>query len=394
MRFEGLEKQQPKSLSTKKNNNYRQASRDKLENYAYDSNLLLNQAIPISLAPQLQQSLGNQTMQRLIRSGKIQTKLKVSEPEDVYEKEADRVAEHIMRMSNTPDEPYSSIGSEGKKINRKCESCEKDEESNKIKRSRKEKNPTNQVNVTDKTTRNINNIVNQTGSSLDSSTREFMQSRFGYDFGNVRIHTGESADTAAISVNALAYTLGNDIIFGKGYYQPNTFVGRSLLAHELTHVVQQSENFNLLGTLNNLKIQANRDQLVQRRPNKLINSFQFLGNAVGGGISPRLRDQLIAVEKHLRTQYDSLGADHPDRVQPGGDPVSFTDWAGVNSVRSWRPGSGTSMHQSGSAVDVNYDLQPYIVTRSVTVNKKGKNVTHYGGEGSGRSSPGAEEGCY
>jgi hypothetical protein len=66
-----------------------------------------------------------------------------------------------------------------------------------------------------------------------------MESRFGYDFGNVRIHTGEKAADSANSFNALAYTIGNNIVFGKDNYTTNTFVGKKLLAHELIHVLQQ-----------------------------------------------------------------------------------------------------------------------------------------------------------
>ena len=68
-----------------------------------------------------------------------------------------------------------------------------------------------------------------------------MKSRFGgYDFSNVRIHADRKAATSAQSVNALAYTVGNDIVFSEGHYAPNTLQGRRLLAHELTHVIQQS----------------------------------------------------------------------------------------------------------------------------------------------------------
>jgi hypothetical protein len=67
-----------------------------------------------------------------------------------------------------------------------------------------------------------------------------MESRFGYDFGRVRIHTDERAARSANSVNALAYTIGYDIVFGEGQYQPNTLDGIRLLAHELAHVAQQT----------------------------------------------------------------------------------------------------------------------------------------------------------
>lgn len=78
------------------------------------------------------------------------------------------------------------------------------------------------------------------GQPLDRSTRSFMESGFGSDFSNVRVHTGPRAASAARAVNALAYTVGHDIVFAHGQYSPDTTEGRKLLAHELTHVLQQS----------------------------------------------------------------------------------------------------------------------------------------------------------
>lgn len=79
------------------------------------------------------------------------------------------------------------------------------------------------------------------GRSLSSPTREFMESRFGVDFGHVRIHTGTRAAESAATLNARAYTLKRDIVFNAGEFRPDTYKGRWLLAHELAHVVQQGE---------------------------------------------------------------------------------------------------------------------------------------------------------
>ncbi len=77
------------------------------------------------------------------------------------------------------------------------------------------------------------------GQPLDERTRADMEASFGQDFGGVRVHTGGTASRSAESVQANAYTVGNDIVFRGGGYQPDTTSGRHLLAHELTHVVQQ-----------------------------------------------------------------------------------------------------------------------------------------------------------
>jgi hypothetical protein len=76
------------------------------------------------------------------------------------------------------------------------------------------------------------------GQSLDSGTRGYMETRFGHDFSDVRVHTGPRAADSATSLNALAFTCDNQIVFNRGQYAPGTSNGRRLLAHELTHVVQ------------------------------------------------------------------------------------------------------------------------------------------------------------
>jgi hypothetical protein len=82
-------------------------------------------------------------------------------------------------------------------------------------------------------------VLRSPGKPLDMSVRTFMQSRFGHDFSGVRVHTDAKAERSARSVNALAYTVGNNIVFGHGQYKPENYEGQQLLAHELTHVLQQ-----------------------------------------------------------------------------------------------------------------------------------------------------------
>jgi hypothetical protein len=76
------------------------------------------------------------------------------------------------------------------------------------------------------------------GVSLEDEVRDFMEPRFGHDFGHVRVHTGPLAAQAARSANALAFTFGRDIVFRDGQYRPRTLEGRRLIAHELAHVIQ------------------------------------------------------------------------------------------------------------------------------------------------------------
>ncbi|HEY2295925.1 MAG TPA: DUF4157 domain-containing protein, partial [Thermoanaerobaculia bacterium] len=85
----------------------------------------------------------------------------------------------------------------------------------------------------------VHEVLRSPGQPLEDTTREAMESRFGHDFSQVRIHADSRAAESAKSVGALAYTVGADIVFGRGRYEPATREGRRLLAHELTHTIQQ-----------------------------------------------------------------------------------------------------------------------------------------------------------
>ena len=77
------------------------------------------------------------------------------------------------------------------------------------------------------------------GSPLEPGVRGFMEQRLGQDFSDVRVHTGGKADESARSISAQAYTVGTDVVFRGGAYQPDTPTGQRVIAHELAHVVQQ-----------------------------------------------------------------------------------------------------------------------------------------------------------
>lgn len=179
----------------------------------------------------LQQMSGNQNVPRLTHSSArfdfvkigIQPKLKVSQPGDVYEQEADRVAEQVMRMP-TPDPIHPVVLTKEEKVNLKISTRPVSGSA---------------LETKDNVMAEINNICSGSDTSLDANTKEFMEARFGYDFSSVRVHTDERAARSANSVNALAYTVGNDIVFGQRQFSPHTFEGMTLLAHELSHVIQQ-----------------------------------------------------------------------------------------------------------------------------------------------------------
>jgi len=87
----------------------------------------------------------------------------------------------------------------------------------------------------------VKDVLEGSGQPLDTDTRTFMESRFGHDFSKVRVHNNTQAGESSAAVHALAYTIGQSIVFRAGQYAPGTTEGRRLLAHELTHVVQQKK---------------------------------------------------------------------------------------------------------------------------------------------------------
>ncbi|MFL6305884.1 MAG: DUF4157 domain-containing protein [Candidatus Sulfotelmatobacter sp.] len=175
----------------------------------------------------------------------MQRKLLVNEPGDQYEQEADRVAEQVMGM---PELDLSTTKSslhaapvvqrkcaqceEKKKIQRKCAKCEDEEKLQR--KGTGDASPESEF-----APPIVNDVLNSAGQPLDSATRAFFEPRFNYDFSRVRIHADPGASHAANAVQALAFTVGRNIVFGSGRFAPPTPEGRKLLAHELTHVVQQ-----------------------------------------------------------------------------------------------------------------------------------------------------------
>jgi hypothetical protein len=152
-----------------------------------------------------------------LRGKPLRAKLRINEPGDAYEQEADRVAQQVMRMPNTARETNSRKPSTGL-VQRKVGDSD--------------------VGI-DAAPAIVHDVLAAPGDPLDATTRAFFEPRFGHDFSAVRIHTDSKAAASARSVNALAYTAENHIVFGTGRPDTSAF-HKELLAHELAHVVQQS----------------------------------------------------------------------------------------------------------------------------------------------------------
>ena len=194
----------------------------------------------------LQRTIGNQAVQRLIKSGALQAKLRIGQPGDVYEQEADRVADAVMRMPEPemqrqvePEEEEEILQTKPlvDQITPLVQRQVEEEEEEEMLQAKSREDGTSEV--TNDLESQINAIKGG-GRPLAESERDYFEPRFGANFNRVRVHTDTRAADSAQAVNARAYTIENNIIFGDRQYNPQTNSGKRLLAHELTHVVQQS----------------------------------------------------------------------------------------------------------------------------------------------------------
>lgn len=157
-------------------------------------------------------SAGNQAVKELYERGDVQPKLAVDRPGDPAEREAERTAERVI----------GADGPDGTSI------------------ETSEPTPGSGGTLDSETESRIRSVTGS-GRPLPDRTQSFFESRFDRDFSDVRVHTGSDADAAARSIGAEAFTHGTDVVFAEGKFRPETRWGKQLLAHELTHVTQQTE---------------------------------------------------------------------------------------------------------------------------------------------------------
>lgn len=226
----------------------------------------LGQSLEVNSIPHLQRTIGNRAVQRLLQGNAeernavltgttsprfghdfaripvsppnadaLQTKLVINKPGDEYEQEADRVADQVMRRPDPKLQRACACGGE-------CPKCQTEPPSQghaPLQTKRLGSSDFGQTAVPPI----VHEVLRSPCRPLDAATRNFMEPRFGHDFSQVKVHTDAKAAESARTVNALAYTVGRDIIFAARQYEPLTREGQRLLAHELTHVVQQGGDF-------------------------------------------------------------------------------------------------------------------------------------------------------
>jgi len=210
----------------------------------------------------LQRTIGNQAVQRMIKSGTLQTKLKISQPVDKYEQEADRVSEQVMRM---PEPTAASGGSPH--IQRACPECEVEERQQSIEEegelqakaalgSISENNPNLESRI---------QSLKGGGQPLSEKDLAFFEPRFGLDFSQVRIHNDDKSSQIVEGFGAIAFTHGQHIFMDNHQYSPGKINRDVVLGHELSHTVQQRSNSSKIMFLTPNKFRRNLGTTPQQR---------------------------------------------------------------------------------------------------------------------------------
>jgi hypothetical protein len=217
---------------------------------------------------QMQRTVGNRVTEKWLKRGvKIQRKLLVGSEDDVFEQEADRVAERVLSISNPqPAVVRSSMQTGSGRVQRACFDC-CDELQRKPLMVQCKTPGTASVPAPRQIQSQIE-VMRGAGQPLSPTDQTFFEQRFGCDFGGVRVHTDHRAATLAQDLNARAFTIGHDVFLGKGQYAPHSQNGKRLLAHELVHTLQQSRNDNIRSSSNmpEQSISSGRLSIVQTAP--------------------------------------------------------------------------------------------------------------------------------
>ncbi len=149
----------------------------------------------------------------------------------------------------------------------------------------------------------VHDVLNTPGQPLERGTRGLMESRFGHDFSSVRIHTDSTAGQSARAVSALAYTVGQDIVFGAGQYAPHSPDGQKLIAHELVHTVQQKNHQR--GRIAPSRLQMDDPAGPQERES------ERLSEQVAGGFASTPGTQKLPITAHPAGIQRKVSPDFP-----------------------------------------------------------------------------------
>jgi hypothetical protein len=196
----------------------------------------------------------------------------VNKQGDQYEQEADHISEQVMRMPEPQIQRACTCGGACSE----CQTEQPDQEHERLQTKRIQASDTGQIAAPPI----VNAVLRSPGQPLDTAARAFMESRFGHDFSQVRVHTNSQAATSAKAIRARAYTVGSNVAFADSQFSPATTKGKKLLAHELAHVVQQSNGATAIQRAPDPDDDFYRafEKMPQWQKDKLTERFQSVGS--------------------------------------------------------------------------------------------------------------------
>ncbi len=252
--------------------------------------------------------------------GRLQTKLTINEPGDAYEVEADRVADHVMRMPEPRVQRKCVCGGT-------CNECQEEEEGPPLRRA--VATPAAPVPVASGNAAAppiVHDVLRAPGEPLDAGARAFLESRMGADLEHVRVHADPAAAASAHAVRAFAYTVGRHIVFGAGRYQPQTEPGRRLLAHEAAHVLQGA------GDLQRAAFHDHCGAVSGRAPTDCGGTIDVRAGAISPAVVAVSHLYLVFTDRHgvafgFRGGPDRVGGGYGHTAtQCGPYDETFADW--------------------------------------------------------------------
>jgi len=253
---------------------------------------------------QLQATIGNQATAQLIRFG-IQAKLKVGEPNDRFEREAHRIADTVLRMGSPLHPPIiqrlPSTANDGaqREEEEDIQTLQRQEEEEEVQLLQR-RSPSTVPPVPPGFASRLRSTEGH-GHPLPPESRGFFESRFHQDFNSVRVHADGRAADLSRSINAQAFTRGSDIYFATGRFSPGSRSGTRLLAHELTHVVQQGKA-------------GERPEAVQLAPLNIQRQESSTGEAMEGEPTEAQKAVALAAAAKAEVMAEAARAEHRGNV--------------------------------------------------------------------------------
>ncbi len=283
----------------------------------------------------------------------LRSRVTIAEPEDGYEREADRIADQAMAAPLA----HSPVRAAAPRIQR---------------RSTESNGPITALPT------NVRHVLAGSGSPLEPSIRRQMEHRFDHDFARVRVHTGAKAADSARTVNALAYTVRNNIVFGAGHYPPATPKERWLLAHELAHVIQQEAADSQPARAVLSKKDDDEPQPPPPKSSSCVPTFKSLTAAITGTVG--VRDVNGRCALILGTPGKANGATFTSKVEvPAGCTGTLQYVQLINMCRSFDlfAGKGLRRNTGGDWIDTKDPVDQQHVTAAGPVEFSTNDSPHH-----------------